>query len=176
VREGVAVGSPLTSYKCSTRFGDVRLSARSIDDRAGVTSLILAVEDIDPAKLDHKVIFAWSVREEGGLEGAKALTQTLGPSVNRAHPIDTFVSSDSPVESQRFADAPIGQGAVLRALDNSSVTPPEEIDQVMKVAKANGIPLQVGVTNGGNDGSEFARMGAVDVAIAWPLRYSHSPA
>jgi len=176
VREGVTVGSPLTSYKCSTRFGDVRLSARSIDDRAGVTSLILALEDIDPAKLDHKVIFAWSVREEGGLEGAKALTQNLGASVNRAHPIDTFVSSDSPLESRRFAYAPIGAGAVLRALDNSSVTPPDELDRAIKLARASGIPLQYGVTNGGNDGSELARLGAVNIGVAWPLRYSHSPA
>jgi putative aminopeptidase FrvX len=176
VSSGVHVGSPLTGFKCSARVGDTRLAARSIDDRAGVTALVLALEEIDPARLDHKVIFMWSVREEGGLEGAKAAAATFGKSVHRVHAIDTFVSSDSPVESQRFADAPIGQGAVIRALDNSSVAPPEEIDQLVKLAKANGIPLQVGVTNGGNDGSEFARMGAVDVSLAWPLRYSHSPA
>ena len=176
VGSGVRVGSPLTGFKCSARVGDMRLAARSIDDRAGVTALLLALEDIDPARLDHKVIFLWSVREEGGLEGAKAAAAAFGKSVHRVYAIDTFVSSDSPVESQRFADVPIGQGAVLHALDNSSVTPPEEIDQVVKLAKANGIPLQVGITNGGNDGSEFARMGAVNVAIAWPLRYSHSPA
>ena len=64
----------------------------------------------------------------------------------------------------------------MRALDNSSVTPPDEIDRVTRIAKAAGVPLQVGVTNGGNDGSEFARVGAIDVALAWPLRYSHSPA
>lgn len=173
---GVHVGSPLTAYKCSTRLGDVRIAARSIDDRAGVTSLLLALDEIDPAKLDHKVIFVWSVREEGGLEGAKALAATLGPSVHRVHAVDTFVSSDSPLESRRFAYAPIGQGAVIRALDNSSVTPPDEIDRALRIAKANGIPLQAGVTNGGNDGSELARIGAVNVSVSWPLRYSHSPA
>ncbi len=176
VNSGVHVGLALTGYKCSARIGDVRITARSIDDRAGVTSLLLALDEIDPAKLDHKVIFMWSVREEGGLEGAKAAAAILGPSVHRVHAVDTFVSSDSPLESQRFADAPIGQGAVIRALDNSSATPPDEIDRVVRIAKAAGIPLQVGVTNGGNDGSEFARVGAIDVALAWPLRYSHSPA
>ena len=176
VNSGVHVGLALTGYKCSARIGDVRITARSIDDRAGVTSLLLALDEIDPAKLDHKVIFMWSVREEGGLEGAKAAAAILGPSVHRVHAVDTFVSSDSPLESQRFADAPIGQGAVIRALDNSIATPPDEIDRVVRIAKAAGIPLQVGVTNGGNDGSEFARVGAIDVALAWPLRYSHSPA
>ena len=45
---------------------------------------------------------------------------------------------------------------------------------MVAIAKARRIPLQVGTTNGGNDGSELARWGAVDVP--WPLRYSHSPA
>jgi putative aminopeptidase FrvX len=176
VKQGVEIGSAVTGFKCSARMGDVRITARSIDDRAGVTAMLLALEDIDPAKLDHKVIFVWSVREEGGLLGAKAVAAQLGPSVHRVHAIDTFVSSDSPVESHRFGYAPIGQGAVVRALDNSSVASPEEIDRTVRIARAAGIPLQVGVTNGGNDGSEFARYGAIDVAIAWPLRYSHSPA
>jgi putative aminopeptidase FrvX len=35
--------------------------------------------------------------------------------------------------------------------------------------------LQVGATNGGNDGSVFAEWGVPDVPIGWPLRYSHSP-
>jgi putative aminopeptidase FrvX len=37
------------------------------------------------------------------------------------------------------------------------------------------IPLQDGVANGVNDGSELARFGAMNVGLAWPLRCSHSP-
>jgi putative aminopeptidase len=176
VAEGVGVGSPLTSYKCSARLGATRLTARSVDDRAGDTALLLALGDITPSGLDHKVIFIWSVREEGGLQGAKAAAAVFGPSVHRVHAVDTFVSADSPLESARFADAPIGAGAVVRALDNSAVTPPDEIERMVRLARAAAIPLQVGTTNGGNDGSELARYGAIDVALAWPLRYSHSPA
>jgi len=176
VAAGVHVGSPVTGFKCSARMGDVRLTARSVDDRAGDTALLLALEEIDRTKLDHKVIFAWSVREEGGLEGAKALAAELGPSVHRVHAVDTFVSSDSPLENRRFGYAPLGQGAVVRALDNSSAASPEEIERLIRIARSSGIVLQAGVTNGGNDGSELARYGAVDGALAWPLRYSHSPA
>ena len=176
VADGVQIGSPVSGFKCSARFGEARLSARSVDDRAGDTALLLALEELDAAKLDHKVIFVWSVGEEGGLEGAKAMAATLGPTVHRVYAVDTFVSSDSPLEGKRFAFAPLGQGAVMRALDNSSVTPPDEIERVVRLARASGIPLQVGVTNGGNDGSQFARVGAVDIGLGWPLRYSHSPA
>jgi putative aminopeptidase FrvX len=47
---------------------------------------------------------------------------------------------------------------------------------VVAIAKSRRIPLQVGTTNGGNDGSELVRYGALNVPVAWPLRYSHSPA
>ena len=34
----------------------------------------------------------------------------------------------------------------------------------------------MGATRGGNDGSAFTAHGTPDVAVGWPLRYSHSPA
>jgi putative aminopeptidase FrvX len=131
---------------------------------------------VDPARLRHKVIFVWSVREEVGLEGATVVARSLGATVRRVHAVDTFVSSDSPLETTRFADAALGAGAALRALDNSSVTPPGDVARAVRIAAAGGIPLQVGTTNGGNDGSAFVPWGAVDVPVGWPLRYSHSPA
>jgi putative aminopeptidase FrvX len=149
---------------------------RALDDRTGVTSLLLAMQQIDPTKLDHTVIFAFSTREEVGLNGAAALAAEFGTTVKRVHAVDTFVSSDSPLESQRFAYAPLGAGAVERAHDNSSVAPAAEVERVRRIAEASHIPLQIGTTNGGNDGSEFVRYGAFDVPLAWPLRYSHSPA
>jgi putative aminopeptidase FrvX len=176
VARGAGIGSAVTSYKCATRLADGRFTARSIDDRAGCTALILAVRELDPKALKRKVIFVWSVREETGLDGAGAIAAQLGPTVSRVHAVDTFVASDSPLESQRFADTPIGAGAVVRALDNSSVTPPAETDRIVSIARLRKIPLQVGTTNGGNDGSQLVRYGAVDVPLAWPLRYSHSPA
>jgi len=173
---GVTVGTTVTSYKAAARFGALRFSARSLDDRTGCTAQLLAMRGINPAALTHKVIFVFSVREETGLFGAAAVAAAFGTSVRRVHAIDTFVSADDPMESDRFADAPLGDGAVVRALDNSSATPPAEVDRVLSIARGARIPLQVGTTNGGNDGSEFVRYGAVDVPLGWPLRYSHSPA
>jgi putative aminopeptidase FrvX len=173
---GVAVGTKLSGYKRASRLGNTRFTARALDDRVGCTALLLALRDVDPARFRHKVIFVWSVREETGLEGATVVARSLGSTVHRVHAIDTFVSSDSPLETTRFADATVGAGAALRALDNSSVTPPGDVARVVRIAAAGAIPLQVGTTNGGNDGSAFVPWGAVDVPVGWPLRYSHSPA
>jgi putative aminopeptidase FrvX len=172
---GITTGLSVTAEKHAIRLGTSRFTARALDDRAGSTALVLAAKRIDPATLNHKVILAWSVREETGLEGAIALAKRYGPTVNRVFSIDTFVSSDSPAETTRFAYAPLGSVAVIRGLDNSAVAVPSEIDRIMNVARAQNIALQVGATNGGTDGSTFVPYGVVHVSLSWPGRYSHSP-
>lgn len=174
-RRGVTNGLSVTGFKYATRLGPSRFTARALDDRAGSTALILAARRIVPAMLKRKVIFAWSVREETGLEGAMALARQYGSSVKRVYSVDTFVSSDSPVETTRFAHAPLGRGAVIRGLDNSSIAPLSEMDRILRIARTQNIPLQVGATNGGTDGSDFVRYGVLHVGLSWPGRYSHSP-
>lgn len=172
---GVVNGLSVTAVKSATRIGATRFTARALDDRAGSTALILAVRRLNPATLQRRVIFAWSVREELGLEGAKALARRYGTTVKRVFSVDTFVSSDSPAETTRFAYAPLGHGAVIRGLDSSAVAAPAEIERIRGITRAQGIPLQVGATNGATDGSDFIRYGAVHVSLSWPGRYSHSP-
>jgi putative aminopeptidase FrvX len=171
---GVHAGSTVTMPKRMLRLGPHRVLARSFDDRVGSTALLLALRRLDPARLTRRVIFAWSVGEETGLEGAKVLAARLH-GLAEVHPVDTFVSSDSPLESRRFADARLGQGPVLRAMDNGYLAPRELIDRFLGVARQAGIPLQVGFTGGGTDGLEFLPDGAAMLPFSWPGRYSHSP-
>ncbi len=173
---GIQVGHTVTSPKRYLHLLGPRATGRSFDDRVGSTALVLAARHLDRAHLRHTVIFVWSVREEIGLEGASAAAAALGLRPARVHAIDTFVSADSPLERRNFGVAPLGRGPVARALDNSSVTPPAYVDSLVAFARARRIPLQVGSTNGGNDGSAFGDWGVPDVPIGWPLRYSHSPA
>ena len=173
---GVRVGHTLTMPKEYVRLAGTRATGRSFDDRVGSAALLLALRQLDRSKLDHEVIFIWSVREETGLEGAGVAARALGLRPRRVHAVDTFVSADSPLELPVFALAPIGAGAVIRAIDNSAVAPAHLVDSLVALARVRRIPLQLGATNGGTDGSAFSSWGVPDVAIAWPLRYSHSPA
>ena len=175
VARGAAIGSSVTAYKCASRIGRTKFTARGLDDRAGSTAQLLALRALDPARVPSRVIFAWVTREETGLIGAGVLAAELGPTVRRVHAIDTFVSSDSPRESSRYAHLPLGAGAVIRAMDGSSVAPPHEVRRIETVARRFRIPLQVGTTSGGNDGSRLARFGAPNIPLSWPGRYSHSP-
>src|SRR5256884_203312 len=173
---GVSPGQTVPMPKQYVRLSGTRATGRSFDDRVDTPARLIALRRLDRAALKHQVIFIWSVREEIGLEGAAAAAAALGTTPRRVHAIDTFVSADSPIELPNFAVAPIGRGAVARALDNSSITPPAYVDSLVQVARARGVALQVGTTNGGNDGSEFTPYGAAGAPTRWPRPFAHCPA
>jgi len=178
-RLGVRVGDSLTVPKEFRWLAEKRVSARSFDDRVGATALVAALWELDPAKVDREVIFVWTVEEEIGLEGAKHFARQAaaeGGVPDFVFAVDTFVSSDSPLESDRFANGRLGEGFVVRAIDSSNVAPRQYVDRVVETARKNNIPAQYGVTGGGNDGAAFVPYGSVDIPLGWPLRYSHSAA
>jgi putative aminopeptidase len=172
---GVHPGMGVTSHKEGLRMGPTRFVARALDDRAGTTALLLAIRRIDPDALPGKVIFSWSVHEEGGLVGAAAMARRFARTTHRIYSVDTFVSSDTPLEEPHFAYAPLGDGPVLRATENSGVSPDRERARVRRAADEAGIPLQMGLTQGGTDGTQFTYWGAPNQGLSWPGRYSHSP-
>jgi putative aminopeptidase len=176
---GVKAGDWITIPKQYHPLLGTRANARSFDDRVGCTALIEAVKALGTNLPGRDVTFVWSTEEEVGLKGAAGLAERMakeGHAPDFVFAIDTFVSSDSPLESKRFADAEIGKGFVIRAIDNSNIAPREYVDRVVQLANENKIPVQYGVTGGGNDGSVFVRYGTVDIPLSWPLRYAHSAA
>jgi putative aminopeptidase FrvX len=176
---GVNLGDTITIPKAYRPLLGTRANGRSFDDRVGDTALISAVWALGAPLKDRDVTFVWSTGEEEGLVGAAKVAKRLadeGHLPDCVFAVDTFVSSDSPIESKRFGDAEIGKGFVIRAVDNSNIVPPPLVERLSKLARTNQIPVQYGATGGGNDGSAFVRYGSVDIALGWPLRYSHSPA
>jgi putative aminopeptidase FrvX len=150
-----------------------RATGRAMDDRAGSTALLLALQQIDPEKVHNRVTFAWAVEEETGLTGAAFIATRMKP--DYAFAVDTFVSTDAPLDVQHLAHAELGKGAVLRGMDSRTVVPAATIDRIVTLAADGSIPLQIGVTQGGTDASAFSAGGAIDVGLSWPGRYSHSP-
>lgn len=173
---GVRAGVQVTAYKRAERLAGTRITGRSSDDRTGSTALLAAINAIDPARLPRTVFFVWTVREEGGLFGARAFGNTYGTALQRVYSVDTFVSSDTPLESPHFAFTPLGAGAVVRGLDDGSLPPRAERERVLAIARAQKIPVQLGTTQGGTDGGAISPWGPSNVGLSWPGRYSHGPA
>jgi len=170
---GVAPGDTATVRKRFTPLLLPRATSRSIDNRAGCAVLIEALKRIDPATVGSRVTFAWVVGEETGLEGSRQLAARIRPEY--AFAVDTFVSSDSPLDNQRTSLVPLGSGAVLRGMDGASITPADVLTRLQALAATHAIPVTISVTGGGTDASSFTRAGSIPVPISWPGRYSHSP-
>ena len=172
---GVQARDSVTVHKRYRRLLGSRVSARSLDDRLGCAVLLEAIRRL-ARRSRHapgSVEFVFTVEEETGLNGARRFAEGAAPA--RVFPIDTFVTSDSPLESRRIAYAPLGGGPVLRAMDESGMTPRAELARVEKLASRHGVPVQVGVTAGGNDGSVFRSTRTANIPIGFPLRYAHTP-
>jgi putative aminopeptidase FrvX len=181
---GVRQGMSITAFKQAERLAGARVTARGSDDRTGSTALLAALTRLDTTKLVRPTWFVWTVREEGGLNGARAFgetrlpggTRTIGSTLACVYSVDTFVSSDTPLESPHFAYAPLGAGPVLRALDDSNIVPRRERARILALAREAGVPLQVGTTQGGTDGGAVSPWGPFNIGLSWPGRYSHGPA
>lgn len=174
---GVRVGDMMTIPKHYYPLLNHLAAGRSMDDRVGDTALIEAAWTLGP-NFHGNVTFVWTTEEEIGLDGAAAFAAELvkqGLEPQYVFAIDTFVSSDSPLESKQFGYAVPGKGFVVRAVDNSNIVPTRDVEKMVRLAHASGIPVQYGVTGGGNDGAAYVRYGAIDVALGWPMLFSHSP-
>ena len=167
---GVQAGAAVTMPKALHRLGRHRLTARSLDDRAGAAVLLLALRRIDPSQLRHRVTFAWTTREEIGFLGAAALAHGPG-AYRRVYPVDAFPTSDSPREARRSGDVPLGHGAVLPATAPSAL-----LAGMRDLGRRRGIALQVALIPGGNDGVPFQAGDAAVLPLSWPCRYTHTPA
>jgi putative aminopeptidase FrvX len=183
---GIKVGDFVTIPKQYHKLLHNFSSARAFDDRVGCAALVAATwalgQNVNQTGASNTggrdITFIWSTREELGLEGASGAAKNMaaqGRIPDYVFAIDTFVSSDSPLESKRFGDAILGHGFVVRAIDNSNIVPRDLAQKIVSIARSSNIPAQYGVTGGGNDGAAFLLYGSTDVALGWPLRYSHSP-
>lgn len=182
-RLGIHEGDFLTIPKVYRPLLGSHFQIRSIDDRAGDTALIETVRalgaDFAREHPGRRLTFLWATREELGLQGAAAYAARvagLGREPDVVFAVDMFVSSQSPLESGRYGDQPLGEGFVVRAVDFSHIDSPADVARVLALARTHHIAAQYGVTGGGNDSAVYTRYGADAVALGWPTKYSHSPA
>ncbi len=140
------------------------IAMRSLDDRFGCYTLVECSRGFSNKS---KVVFAWTVQEEVGLRGAKALATNYSPDVAIA--VDSFACC-----SKQNRHIELGKGPVIRALDNSSISDVEYVRYMISIAKDNGIPIQIGATGGGNGASVFVEKGVPMIALSVPVRYLHS--
>ena len=152
---------------------DTKIISKALDDRSGCYVLIETMKRIKAHKND--LYFVFSVSEELGLRGAKAVSYTVKPDFAIA--VDVTRTGDLPDETKMSVK--LGGGAAIKVKDNSVLCHPIIKNALEETAKENGILYQFEVLeNGGtNTGAIHVSNGGVPSGcISIPTRYIHTPA
>ncbi len=168
---GVRVLDQVTFKKLISYPGRGKMiSARGLDDRAGCATLVELARDIAEGKVRPRaeVILAWTVQEEVGLRGARALAARLQPDYFIA--VDTMTCCHPAITGSL---AP-GKGPVLRAIDNAHIAPPRLVRKIEGIAREKGMPVQLATAGGGTDAAAFQLVGVPSIGISVPMKYTHS--
>ncbi len=151
---------------------DAKIISKALDDRAGCYILIETMKRIKAHRND--LYFVFSVSEELGLRGAKAVSYTVKPDFAIA--VDVTRTGDLPDETKMSVK--LGGGAAIKVKDNSVLCHPKIKTVLEETAKENGILYQFEVLeNGGtNTGAIHVSNGGVPSGcISIPTRYIHTP-
>jgi putative aminopeptidase FrvX len=172
-QEAEALGVKVLDYavfkKHASLLNGEFFAMRSLDDRFGCLALLEVLNRVKDEKLSRKIYFVWTVQEEIGLKGAKAFV--ANHRIDVCYAVDSFACCSS-----LTGDVTVGKGPVLRMLDNSAFASYELMKEILNLAEKHDLPVQVGVTGGGTDGSVAMEFGAKMVPVTLAVRYLHTPA
>lgn len=160
-------------------LGDTKIACKALDDRAGCAILCEVLQALHQSgkRPDFQICFAFTVREEVGLSGAKVAANRLKPEY--AVILETTAVADLHGVPSEKKVAVQGEGGVLSLADRSTVYPEAWVHFLMDTAKARDIPCQYKrYVSGGNDAAHIQRSqnGVQVAALSAPSRYLHSAA
>jgi endoglucanase len=177
VVKAVPLGTPVVYRDEPQKLLGQRLSAKAMDDRAGFTAILQALEILagnsNTVDVGIDLIISATVQEELDFRGA-------GPAAYFAEPDYAIVVDVTPAntpDSGPLVNCVLGGGPSLNigpAVDRRFIA------LINKAGEEAGIPLQVGVHNGSSDTNtqaiQISRSGIITAMVDIPCRYLHGPA
>lgn len=169
----VSLGDTVCFESDFVRFGNRRIKARAIDDRAGCAILI----DMIIGEIPYDMYFSFTVQEEIGLRGAHTAAFAVEPDYAIAVESTTAVDIAGVDEAKQVCN--LGGGAVVSFMDGSTMYNKQLYDAVRSLADSRGIKWQPKRGNfGGNNAGAIhqSRGGVMTMSVSVPCRYLHSAA
>ncbi len=153
-------------------FGDNKVKAKALDDRAGCAILLELLKQT----YNFDLIACFTVQEEIGLRGARVAAWHVEPDM--AVVVEGTTCADIPDVPEHMHTTRMGMGPAISFMDHSSIAHPELFRQMVETAEKNSIPYQIKENiSGGNDAGSIqkSRGGVPTVVVSVPCRYIHSP-
>ena len=155
-------------FESDVAFMGNRIKARSIDDRAGVATLIRLL--CQPSEYDFYATF--SVQEEIGCRGAGTASFSVDPDF--AIVLEATTAADLHGVSEEDRVCVLGDGPAISFMDKATLYD----RKLFEAVKDTGLKYQIKskVAGGNNSGAiHLAKCGVPTLALSLPCRYIHSP-
>lgn len=168
----VSVGDTAAFDYDPVEFGDSKIMAKALDDRAGCAILAELLRDRYPFDLYG----CFTVQEEIGLKGARAASYAVAPDV--AIVLEGTTCYDLTGTDEHMISTRLGHGPALTVMDRSVISDMDLLRFIADTAEKTGIPWQVKRTvSGGTDAGriQVSGSGVRVCTIAVPCRYIHTP-
>ena len=170
-RQMVRPGDMVTFDSEPVDFGENRLRARAIDDRAGCALLVELIR----SELPYDCTFCFSVQEETGCTGAKAAGVSILPDL--AIVVEGTTAGDVPEAPEHKVVCRLGAGPVLSFMDKGAIYDRVLYDRAAELAAERGLQWQTkeGVCGANESRSlQTSGTGVRVLAVSLPVRYLHS--
>ncbi|UIO98540.1 M42 family metallopeptidase [Halobaculum sp. CBA1158] len=170
-RERVSVGDAVTTRAPTERIGDC-VAGTALDDRAGVWTVLRALERADPDATVHAVA---TTQEEVGLRGAAGVGVDVAP--DAAIAVDGTLERSVPGVDPADRVTELGAGVGIKHVDATVVPTPTFVRRLEALADEHAVPFQREVASniGTDTGALQTAAGSTPVgALSIPVRYHHS--
>lgn len=169
--KGISLGDRVTFKRNFTKLLGNQVSSSVLDDRSGIASILLALEELKDS--DAKITIMFSSQEEVGTRGAKV--GAFERNIDEAIVVDVSFGYSPLCKKSDCGE--IGKGGMIGF---SPILDKDISNQLVDVAKENNIPYQVEVMGGGHTGTNadvisISEGGIKTALISIPEKYMHSP-
>lgn len=166
----VKVGTPIVFRQKMLQLSGDSITGKCLDDRAGIVSILYALEKLKNVALAVDLAVLISVQEETSSLGAIAGGYALRPDYAIAVDVTHAKSPDAPDEFEYGGGVAIGLGPNLNTALSKAL---------IRTAKAEGMDYQLEVMEGFTGTNawdlQIAGTGAATALLSIPLRYMHTP-
>jgi putative aminopeptidase FrvX len=161
-------------YKPYFYKSDKRIIAPSLDDRIGCAIAVQAIRNLKRKKVKYDTYFVFTVQEEIGVKGARTSAYEVTPDIGIS--LDVTDSGDTP-ESYPVS-MNLGDGPTIKIKDGGMISSKYVRDELVRVAKKEGIPYQLEVISRGTTDAfamQTTKSGILSGSISISTRYIHTP-
>ncbi len=179
---GVAIGCPVIYEPYCRELAGNRISGTALDNRGGLTALVLAAEVVSAQPHAATVYLVGTVWEEFNLRGAMLAARTCRPDV--AIGLDVVLAGDTPDLANRYETCLGGGPAVSlysfhgRGTLNGTIPHAGLVDLAEQVATDAQQSLQRFASVGLLTDSAYLQLegpGVASIELGFPARYTHTP-